>query len=69
MLEWLSANIGTIIVLAILIVIVALIVSRLVKNKKQGKHLCEYANGASCGGSCAHCGGGCAHAAASRRKK
>lgn len=52
---WLMANGGTIIVLAVLILIVALIVRKLHADKKKGIH--------SCGG---HCGGGCpgAHPAA-----
>ena len=52
---WLMANGGTIIVLAVLILIVALIVRKLHSDKKKGIH--------SCGG---HCGGGCpgAHPAA-----
>lgn len=40
MLEFLSQNIGTIAVLAIVIAIVAGIVAKMIKNKKQGKSGC-----------------------------
>ena len=45
MLEWIAANIGTIVVSIILIGIVAAIVVVLVKNKKKGKSSC----GCNCG--------------------
>ena len=51
MLSWLQENIGSIVVGLILLVVVALIVRRLILDKKAGKHLC--------GGSCGSCGGGC----------
>lgn len=51
MLSWLQANLGSIVVVLILLGVVALIVRRLVLDKKAGKHLC--------GGSCGSCGGGC----------
>lgn len=47
MLSWISENIATIIVCAVLITIVALIIVRLIRNKKQGK--------TSCGCGCANC--------------
>lgn len=47
MFAWLAQNISTIIVAAVLILIVALIVKYLIKNKRQGK--------SSCGAGCAHC--------------
>lgn len=52
---WLIENMGTIIVLLVLVIIVAAIVRKLHADKKKGIH--------SCGG---HCGGGCrgAHPAA-----
>ena len=40
---------GTVIVTAVLVVIVAAIVFSMVKGKKNGKH--------PCGGDCGHCGG------------
>lgn len=40
---------GTVIVTAVLVVIVAAIVFSMVKGKKNGKH--------TCGGDCVHCGG------------
>ncbi|MCC8042932.1 MAG: FeoB-associated Cys-rich membrane protein [Oscillospiraceae bacterium] len=45
MMEFLTANIGTIIVLAVLVLIVALIVRGIVSDKKKGKSSC----GAKCG--------------------
>ena len=47
MLAWLSANISTIVISLVLLLIVAAIVYKLVKDKKKGKH--------SCGCDCAHC--------------
>ncbi|MBQ6265636.1 MAG: FeoB-associated Cys-rich membrane protein [Clostridia bacterium] len=52
MFVWLSANAGTVIIAAILVVIVAGIVFKLRKDKKKGV--------SSCGGNCAHCAMGCA---------
>ena len=51
MVSWLQANIGSIVVVFVLLIVVALIVRRLVLDKKAGKHIC--------GGSCGSCGGGC----------
>ena len=47
MLQWISENVGTILICMGLIVIVALIVRSLFRQKKQGKF--------SCGCNCAHC--------------
>ncbi len=47
MLDWLANNIGTIVVTIILAAIVAVIVYRMVKDKKKGK--------SSCGCGCANC--------------
>ena len=47
MFEWLAANIGTIIVALIVIAVIAFVVARMVKDKKEGK--------SSCGANCAHC--------------
>ena len=62
MLEWLAENIGTILITAGLIVIVALIIRSIVRDKKAGISSC----GAKCGGcgACAmagkcHGGSGC----------
>ena len=46
MFEWLAANIGTIIVALIVIAVIAFVVFRMVKDKKEGK--------SSCGANCAH---------------
>ena len=51
MISWLQTNIGSIVVVLVLLAIVALIVRRLVMDRKAGKHIC--------GGSCGSCGGGC----------
>ena len=50
MLEWLAENIGTILITAGLIVIVALIIRSIVRDKKAGISSC----GAKCGG-CGAC--------------
>ncbi len=47
MLQWISANIGTIMICIVLLAVVGLIVRYLVRQKKQGK--------STCGGNCAHC--------------
>ncbi|MCR4648637.1 MAG: FeoB-associated Cys-rich membrane protein [Lachnospiraceae bacterium] len=47
MMAWLAANIWTIVISIILLVIVALIIWRLIKNKKEGK--------SSCGCGCDNC--------------
>ena len=46
MLEWVKYNIGTIIVGAALVLLIAFIIVRMVKNKKQGKSAC----GCGCSG-------------------
>ncbi|MBQ1603977.1 MAG: FeoB-associated Cys-rich membrane protein [Oscillospiraceae bacterium] len=51
MISWLQTNIGSIVVVLFLLGMVALIVRRLILDKKAGKHIC--------GGSCGSCGGGC----------
>ena len=51
MFAWLQTNIGSIVVVLFLLGVVALIVRRLMLDKKAGKHIC--------GGSCGSCGGGC----------
>ncbi len=47
MTEWLSQNLGTILITILLILIVTGIVIKLIRDKKQGK--------STCGGNCAHC--------------
>ncbi len=53
MFTWLSNNLATIVICAILIVIVALIIGYLIRNRKKGR--------SSCGTGCAGCpmGGSC----------
>lgn len=45
---------GTIIVLAVLMLIVGLIIRGMIRDKKKGKSL-------QCGGDCSRCGGHCSH--------
>ena len=47
MLAWITENIGTILISAVLLLVVVLIIRKLVKDKKIGK--------SSCGCNCAHC--------------
>ena len=47
MLDWFAANLGTILISLVLLVIVSLIVVYLLRQKKAGK--------SSCGAGCAHC--------------
>ena len=49
--EWLSQNLGTIIVCAVIIAGCALLVWSLIRDKKKGKSLC--------GGNCGSCAMGC----------
>ena len=49
--SWLCANIGTIIICAVLIAVVVAVVAWMIHDKKQGK--------SSCGGNCSSCGMGC----------
>lgn len=49
MLAWLSQNWGSLLVGAIVLAIVAVIVWRIVRNRRAGKTVC--------GGDCAHCAG------------
>ncbi len=51
MLEWLSQNIGTIVIIAVLAVSFGLMLRSLIRDKKAGK--------SSCGGSCAGCANAC----------
>ncbi len=48
MFVWLADNIGTIVILLVLILIVCGIVCKLAGDRKKGR--------SSCGGNCAHCG-------------
>ncbi|MBQ6543271.1 MAG: FeoB-associated Cys-rich membrane protein [Clostridia bacterium] len=47
MLQWLSANLGTILVCVVLAFIVAGVIRSLIKDKRKGK--------SACGNNCAHC--------------
>ena len=51
MFAWLAENLGTIVISAVLLAIVAAIVIYLIRQKKQGK--------STCGAGCAHCANAC----------
>ena len=63
MFAWIAENIGTIIICLVLILIVALIIVKLIKDKKMGK--------TTCGNNCAHCAmaGSCHQHAEMQKKK
>ncbi len=54
MFAWLAENLGTILVLTVLIAAVTLIILSMKKEKKQGKPSCG--GSSSCCGNCAMCG-------------
>ena len=47
MIIWLAENLGTILISIVLIVLVAMIIQTMIRDKKMGK--------STCGGSCASC--------------
>ncbi len=53
MLAWLSANLVNIVLVAVIVLIVALLIRGMIRDRKAGK--------SACGGNCASCGacGGC----------
>lgn len=54
MVAWLTQNLGTLVISAVLLAACAAIVWYLIRQKKQGK--------STCGGGCAHCANaGCCH--------
>lgn len=59
MFEWLSANIGTIAVLLVLIAVVALIIRYVVREKRAGHSFCAGTScgGGGCSGKCSACHG------------
>ena len=66
MISWLQTNIGSIVVVLFLLGVVALIVRRLILDRKAGKHVC--------GGNCACCGAcrgcsGCKEATQTDKRK
>ncbi len=62
MLEFIMSYGGTIVVLLLLAAIVAFVIYRMVKDKKQGK--------SSCGNNCAHCAcAGACHSSAAKKKR
>lgn len=51
MLDWITSNIANIVVISILVLAVALVIRKLVRDKKAGK--------SSCGCGCSNCSGAC----------
>lgn len=51
MLQWIAANLATLLISLALLAVVTLIIRHLLRQKKQGK--------SSCGGNCARCHGQC----------
>ena len=51
MTEWLKTNYGTILIIAVLVLIVLLIIRGIIRDRKKGKHIC--------GGNCGSCGHVC----------
>ncbi len=47
MLQWIQANLGTILISLVLLAVVAMIIGYLVRERRQGK--------STCGNNCAHC--------------
>ena len=54
MLNWLSQNLVNILIVALLVLVVGLVISGMMRDRRAGK--------SSCGGNCASCGVCCAHA-------
>lgn len=51
-LAWLTANLGTIIICAVLIAVVALLIYSLIRDKKKGKSSCGGCSGCAFSDSC-----------------
>lgn len=51
MLYWLQANLASIAVALVLLCVTALIIRKMIRDKKAGRHSC----GGSCGGGCGSC--------------
>lgn len=49
--DWIKSNYGTVLIIAVLLLVVALIIRGLIKDRKKGKHIC--------GGNCGSCGNIC----------
>ncbi|WP_432617376.1 FeoB-associated Cys-rich membrane protein [Butyricicoccus sp.] len=63
---WLMQNIGTIVVLLVLVIIVAAIVHKLYSDNKKGIHSCGGHCGGGCPG-CSSCGGSCSSCSAHKK--
>ena len=62
MLSWISANSGDIIVLSVLVLVIAVVIAGMIRDKKKGNGCCGGCSGCSgCAakGSCASCNGSC----------
>lgn len=63
---WLIENMGTIVVLLVLVIIVAAIVHKLYSDNKKGIHSCGGHCGGGCQG-CSSCGGSCSSCSAHKK--
>jgi hypothetical protein len=63
---WLIENMGTIVVLLVLVIIVAAIVHKLYSDNKKGIHSCGGHCGGGCPG-CSSCGGSCSSCSAHKK--
>lgn len=63
---WLIGNMGTIVVLLVLVIIVAAIVHKLYSDNKKGIHSCGGHCGGGCPG-CSSCGGSCSSCSAHKK--
>lgn len=63
---WLMENLGTIVVLIVLVLIVAAIVHKLYSDNKKGIHSCGGHCGGGCPG-CSSCGGTCSSCSAHKK--
>ncbi len=63
---WLMENLGTIVVLIVLVLIVAAIVHKLYSDNKKGIHSCGGHCGGGCPG-CSSCGGSCSSCSAHKK--
>ena len=63
---WLIENMGTIVVLLVLVIIVAAIVHKMYSDNKKGIHSCGGHCGGGCPG-CSSCGGSCSSCSAHKK--
>lgn len=61
MFSWIYANSGDIIVLSVLMLVIAVVIAGMIRDKKKGKTCggCSGCSGCAAKGSCASCNGSC----------